>query len=272
MESMEAFHPLFFSAAKEIFEKKRIDADVRPGKMDGAFCKSFAPFLPPYISMNYTGHLRDLMVLAHEIGHGIHFMLSRYQSYLNYKTPPVLSETAATFCEIMVADHLLGKRDFQAHRKNLLACHIEGIFTTVFRQTVLTRFEQAIHRIRQDHLLSEEEISQCWWEENLSLYGEDVALPELYKWGWACVPHFFHRHFYCYNYIFGNLFAILLFQKCRARKGFIDDVIRLFSRGGSEGPLAMFQELGFDFNEASFWERPFDYVKTLIESLKSDQG
>lgn len=268
LASMEAFHPRFYGAAKEFFDKRRVDGAVRPGKMDGAFCKSFAPSLPPCISMNYTGHLRDLMVLAHEIGHGMHFTFSRGMTYLNYASPPLLSETAAVFCEMIVADHMLGETGLPSWRENVLACHIEGILTTVFRQTVLTRFEQAIHGLRQDHPLSEEEICQCWWDANLRLYGEDLALPALYRWGWACVPHLFHRHFYCYNYIFGNLCAILLFQKCRARTGFTEDVIRLFSRGGSEGPLVMLRELGFDFTEASAWETSFVYMETLIDRLE----
>lgn len=272
LESMEAFHPLFFSAAKGFFDKKRIDAEVRKGKINGAFCKSFAPPLPPFISMNYSGHLRDLMVLAHEIGHGVHFLFSRGQTYLNYAPPPLLSETAATFCEMVVAAHLLGAKDFQSYRKNLLACHIEGIITTVFRQTVLTRFEQAIHTLRQDHPLSAEDICQCWWDENHKLYGNDVALPALYRWGWACVPHIFHRHFYCYNYIFGNLAAIFLFQKYRARPEFLEDVIGLFSKGGSEGTLGLFRELGFDFEEASVWGKALTYVESLIDALENLEG
>ena len=272
LSSMEAFHPRFLEAARGFFDKRRIDAEVRAGKINGAFCKSFAPSLPPYISMNYSGHLRDLMILAHEIGHGIHFAFSRGQTYLNYPPPPLLSETAATFCEMIVAARLLGKKDFQSYRKHLLTCHIEGIITTVFRQTVLTRFEQAIHRLRQDKVLSAEEICQCWWDENQRLYGKDVVLPSLYGWGWACVPHFFHRPFYCYNYIFGNLTAILLFQKCRARPEFIGEVIGLFSKGGSEGTLEVFQDLGFDFEGEPFWEKSFAYVESLIDALENLEG
>lgn len=271
MESMEAFHSVFCSAAKEIFENKHIDAEVRKGKMDGAFCKSFAPSLSPYISMNYTGHLRDLMVLAHEIGHGIHFVLSRNQSYLNYATPDLLSETAATFCEMIAMDHVLSQGDYPFNRTNLLACHIESILTTVFRQTVITRFEQAVHDRSNAHEWSDEEICRLWMEENLKLYGKAVAMPHSYRWGWACVPHLFHHHFYCYNYIFGNLMAIRLFEKCRTSPGFQDQVIGLFSIGGSKGPLEIFQEMGLAFNEASVWDRSFNYVKTLIGSLKNCQ-
>jgi len=269
LSSMEVFHPRFLEAARGFFDKRRIDAEVRAGKINGAFCKSFAPSLPPYISMNYSSHLRDLMVLAHEIGHGIHFALSRGQPYLNYKSPPVLSETAATFGELIVMDHLLGEKVYQASWKNLLACHIEGIITTVFRQTVLTRFEQVIHSLAHDHLLSEEEICQCWRDENQKLYGSAVVMPDLSRWGWACVPHFFHQQFYCYNYIFGNLVAMRLFQKYKSHNAFRDDVIGLFSKGGSEGPLAMLGELGFDFNEVSIWDPSFAYVESLIRSLKN---
>ena len=268
LEALAAFHPRFFSAAEDFFDSRRIDAEARPGKMDGAFCRSLAPSLPPFISIYYTGHVRDVMILAHEIGHGIHFLFSQQQSYLNYAPSPLLSETAATFVEIVVADHLLGKKAFPGHRAQFLASHIEGLLITVFRQTVLTRFEQAVHALRQDRFLSAEEICRCWWEENRRLYGEDVEMTPLYRWGWAYIPHFFRHSFYCYSYVFGNLLAIRLFQMCMERKDFPEMMIRLFSQGGAGGPLDMIRELGLDPGEQAFWDPPLAYLESLIESFE----
>lgn len=275
LEALAGFHPRFCSAARDFFDSRRIDAEVRPGKMDGAFCRSFAPSLPPFISMNYTGHLRDLMILAHEIGHGIQFLFSHGQSYLNYVPPPVLSETAATFVEVVVTNHLLGllgKEAFHGHREQFLASHIEGLLITVFRQTVLTRFEQAVHRLRGDRLLSAEEICECWWQENQRLYGQEVEMPPLYRWGWSYVPHFFRHPFYCYSYVFGNLLAIRLFQRCMEKEDFPEMVIRLFSQGGAGGPLDMIRDLGLDPEEEAFWEAPFAYLESLIESFEKSSG
>lgn len=208
------------------------------------------------------------MVLAHEVGHGIQFSFSQNQPYLNYVAPPLLSETAATFVEVVVTDHLLGKKAFHWRRAQFLASHIEGLLISVFRQTVLTRFEQAIHLLRRDRFLSAEEICQCWWEENQRLYGEDVEMPPLYRWGWAYIPHFFRNPFYCYSYVFGNLLAIRLFQKCMERKDFREMVIRLFSQGGAGRPLDMIRELGLDPEEETFWETPSAYLESLIQSLE----
>ena len=266
LEAVETLHPFLYSIVCEIFEKKRIDAEPRTGKQNGAFCKSLAPSLHPYVSMSYTGNINDLMTLAHELGHGIHYRLCSKQGYLNFDPPPILAETASTFMEMVVTDHLRKKEGFRKHRPALLALQIEGILTTVFRQNVLTRFEQAIHNFREDHLLNADEICRLWWEENYRLYGEDVEMIPGYRWGWTHIPHFFHRPFYCYSYMFGNLLSIILFQNYMEKgRDFLDRIIDLFSAGCSRAPLEMLAGMGLSLAEDSFWKQAFQCMEGLIE-------
>jgi oligoendopeptidase F len=269
LETLEDLHPLFHSMGREFFEKNWIDAEVRVGKKGGAFCKCFAPSQHPFVSINYTGHLRDLAILAHELGHGIHYRLAAKQSYLNFDPSPIFAETASTFTEILLIQHLMKKKDVQIPLSALLSSHMEGILITVYRQNVLSRFEQAIHRLRQDHLLGEEEICQLWWDENYRLYGEDVEMIPDYRWGWTYIPHFIHRPFYCYSYIFGNLLSAILYQNYRDKGGdFLEKIILLFSAGCSQAPLEMLAELGLDPGKKSFWAQAFQYVEGLIDALE----
>ena len=266
LEAAENLHPVFHSFVREIFTNNRIDAGVRAGKQNGAFCKSMAPSLHPYISMSYAGDISDLMTLAHEVGHGIHYRFCSEQSYLNFDPPSILTEAASTFMEMVVIEHLMKKKDYQKLRPALLALQIEGIMTTVFRQNVLTRFEQAIHNKRRDHLLSAREICGLWWDENYRFYGEEVEMTDGYRWGWTYIPHFFHRPFYCYSYIFGNLLSIMLFQNYQEKgDGFLETIIDLFKTGSSRAPIEMIKDMGLDI-ENMCWEPALHYIEDLIDS------
>ena len=140
---------------------------------------------------------------------------------------------------------------------------------TVYRQNVLTRFEQAIHRERQNQLSSTEEICQLWWEENERLYGEEVEMIPAYRWGWAYVPHFIHHPFYCYSYIFGNLLAIALYQHFQNNgEDFSEKIISLLSAGASQAPIDVLAQLGLDPAQKSLWEQAFRYLEKLIDALE----
>jgi oligoendopeptidase F len=267
--AIEAFHPWFHSIAHEFFEKNWVDAESRKGKRSGAFCKCFAPSLHPFVLMNYSGNLRDVAVLAHELGHGIHYRLASRQSFLSFDPSPILAETASTFSEILLIQHLLKSEELYAHVPALLASHLDGIMVTVYRQNVLTRFEQAIHRQRQNQLLSTEDLCQLWWDENERLYGEDVEMIPDYRWGWAHVPHFIRHPFYCYSYIFGNLLAIALYNNLENKgENFLQKIIRLFSTGASQRPMEMLTQLGLHSEQKPFWFQAFHYVEGLIDALE----
>lgn len=269
LEAMEMLHPSFHSIAHEFFEKNWVDAELRRGKRGGAFCKCFAPSQHPFVMMNYSGNLRDVAILAHELGHGIHYRLASRQRFLNFDPSPILAETASTFNEIVLTQHLLKREELHAQVPTLLSSHMDGIMTTVYRQNVLTRFEQAIHRQRQNQLLSTEEICRLWWHENERLYAEDVEMIPEYRWGWAHIPHFIHHPFYCYSYIFGNLLAIVLYQNLQDKgEDFLEGIMDLLSTGSSQSPAEMFGRLGLDPGQKFLWEQAFRYVEELIDALE----
>jgi oligoendopeptidase F len=270
MGAMENLHPLFSSIASEFFEKNRVNWKMRKGKEKGSFCKCLAPSQKPYISLAYGGTFRDVMELAHEIGHGIHYVLSSKQSYLNFRMVPIVAETVAIFFEIVQCHYLMKREDFNMHGQAILACAIERMISTVYRQNVLARFEKALYDLRKDHPVNEEEICQLWWDENKKLYGASVEIVPAYRWGWAYIPHLVHLPFYCWSYIFGNLVSIILFENfVEQGDRFMKRIIRLFSSGSSAAPLEMLNEIGFDHRDDSLWDRSFQYMAGLIDCLET---
>jgi len=270
LQSFREFHPLFGRIAGEFFEKRWIDAPPRKGKYGGAFCSGMTPSLHPYLLLNYTGNLRDVLTLAHEMGHGIHFYLARGQNLMNFDPPLTLAETASVFGELVLTQALLREERDLTVRLALLCIEIEDLIATVFRQNVLTRFEQKAYQGRRHSLLSGEEIGGLWWQENAKLFGGSVEMIPEYRWGWAYISHFIHSRFYCYSYIFGELVSLALFQKYEEEgPSFLDRLIRLLERGGSASPHHLLEEAGVDMEQADFWEKGFRVIRRLLDELKS---
>ncbi len=270
LHSFHNFHPLFGKVAGEIFNRRWIDAQPRRGKYGGAFCSGLTPSLHPLLLMNFTGNLRDVLTLAHETGHAIHFYLSRKQSLLNFDPPLTLAETASVFGEMVMMQALLKQEENLAARQALLCAEIEDIIATVFRQNVLTRFEQEAHSRRRDHLLTSEEIGALWQEANGRLFGESVEMVPEYRWGWAYISHFIHTRFYCYSYVFGELVVLSLFEKyLEDGETFVPRLICLLESGGSRSPDELLSQMDVDVNQADFWEKGFRLIRSLIDELKS---
>ena len=268
------FHPLFHSTALSFFENHRIDAEIRRGKLNGAFCLCFGPKQHPVISMNYNGHIQDALVLAHELGHGIHYRLAGRQSYCNFRPPPILEEAASTFMEILLVRHLLEAGDGSVNARTVTAAHLDGLITTVFRQNVITRFEQSLYRLHQDHCPDAEELCGIWRNNITAFFGEDVHTTAIDRWGWAGVPHIIHRPFYCYAYVFGNLIAMALYREFeRGGRGASRDIIRLLASGGAEAPLSILEGMGLAPRDAAFWKGAFAYMDGLIDAfLPAESG
>jgi oligoendopeptidase F len=270
LQSFREFHPLFGEIAGEFFEKRWIDARIRKGKYGGAFCAGMTPSLHPFILQNFTGNLRDVLTLAHEMGHGIHFYLARKQTLLNFDPPLTLAETASVFGELIMTQALLREERDLAVRQALLGLEIEDMIATVFRQNVLTRFEQEVYRCRQEHLLASEEIGNLWWQANAKLFGDSVEMIPEYRWGWAYISHFIHSRFYCYSYVFGELVSLALFEKYEEEgPSFLSRLIRLLERGGSGSPADLLKDVGLDIQQSDFWEKGFLVIRRLIDELKS---
>ncbi len=270
LDAFEAFDPQFRALAGEFFAKNWIDAEIRKGKRGGAFCASPSPQLHPYVLCNYDDNLRDVMTVAHELGHGLHGCLSRKQNYFNYDTPLTTAETASVFGEMLVFDHLLEQQSDREVQIAILAGKIEDIFATVFRQNVLTRFEQLAFSARQEKRLTPEALGQLWLDANGKYYGDAVVMPESYRWGWSYIPHFIHSRFYCYSYVFGQLLVLALYRMYKDEgKGFVPKYIGLLEAGGSDTPEALLKPLGVDIHQAEFWQKGFDEIHVITTKLRA---
>lgn len=240
----------------EFFERCRIDAALRPGKRGGAFSSSAVPGVHPYILINYTDRLRDVMTLAHELGHGLHQYLSRSVGYLQCDTPLTMAEMASVFGEMLTFRQLLEVYPEPRIRLALLCSKIEDSFATVFRQVVLTRFEQSLHQARRDQgELTTGQINELWLAANRPMHGEVVQLSEGYAWWWLYIGHFIHVPFYCYAYAFGELLVLALVQKYKQEgAAFVPRYLELLAAGGSDAPHRLLAGLGVDVNDPTFWD------------------
>jgi len=270
LEAFEAFDPRFRQLATDFFMKNWIDAEIRNGKRSGAFCASPSPQLHPYILCNYNDNLRDVMTVAHELGHGLHGCLSRKQNYFNYDTPLTTAETASVFAEMLVFDNLLARQNDPQVQIALLAGKIEDIFATVFRQNVLTRFEELAFAARKDKRLTPDAVGKLWLDANGKYYGDTVEMPEGYRWGWSYIPHFIHSRFYCYSYVFGQLLVLALYRMYKDEgKSFVPKYLTLLEAGGSDTPEALLKPLGVDIHKVEFWQKGFEEINALTKKLQT---
>jgi oligoendopeptidase F len=268
--SYAAYDPDFGRIVGAFFDERRVDVMPRVGKSGGAFAMGISPEAPPFLLLNYTGTLRDLATIAHEAGHGLHFILSQKQSMLNYHAPLPLAETASVFGEMLLTRALLNKESDPTVRRSLLCAKIEDIIATTFRQTVLTRFELRLHAERKTGLLSSDRIGQIWLEENGKLFGDAVEMIPAYAWGWSYISHFIHSRFYCYSYTFAELLVLALFQKYREDgDSFKPGYRRLLESGGALSPADTARLAGIDITAGDFWQKGYDFLGGLIEELKT---
>jgi oligoendopeptidase F len=254
--SYQAFSPRAGTVIREFFDRNWIDAELRQGKRGGAFSSSAVPSVHPYILMNFTDKLRDVMTLAHELGHGLHQHLSRPVGYLQCDTPLTTAEMASVFGEMLTFQRLQALYPEPRTRLAMLCSKIEDGFATVFRQVVLTRFEQSLHRARREQgELTTEQINELWLAANRPMHGDVVRLTEGYGWWWMYIGHFIHVPFYCYAYAFGELLVLALVQKYKQEgEAFVPRYLELLASGGSDAPHVLLGKLGVDVTDPGFWE------------------
>ncbi len=255
-ESYEAFSPKAGAIIREFFDKRWIDAEMRSGKRTGAFSSSAVPSVHPYILMNYEDKPRDVMTLAHELGHGLHQYLARPVGYFQCDTPLTTAETASVFGEMLTFRRLQELYPDPRTRLAMLCSKIEDGFATVFRQVVLTRFEQGLYKARQERgELTTEQINELWMDANRPMYGDAVRLTDGYGWWWLYIGHFIRSPFYCYAYAFGELLVLALFEMYRREgEAFVPRYLDLLAAGGSAAPDALLARLGVDVTDPGFWE------------------
>ena len=267
LDSFADFSSRLSDIAREFFDKNWIDAEIREGKRGGAFSHSTVPSVHPYVFTNYSGKLRDVMTLAHELGHGIHQYLSRDQGYFQCNTPLTTAETASVFGEILVFHKLMESEENSRVRLSLLCGKLEDIFATVFRQVVMTRFEEELHHARRDKgELPAETISEIWIKANKNMFGSSVLLTEEYKWWWTYIPHFIHSPFYCYAYSFGELLVLSLYKKyLNERDSFVPKYIELLSSGGSDSPEKLLSRVGVNITDPEFWQGGLSILRDMVK-------
>lgn len=271
-DAYNEFSPQAGSIVQEFYDKKWIDADLRDGKRGGAFSASTLADLHPYILMNFTGTSRDVATLAHELGHGIHQLLSQSVGYLNSDTPLTTAETASVFGEMLIFEKMLQDSDSKEEKLGLIINKLDDIFATVFRQVCMTRFEEKIHTARREQgELKTEDLNKLWIEANSQMFGDNIKWTDNYNFWWSYIPHFIHSPFYCYAYAFGLLLSITLYFKYKQsenKQDFVEKYTKILSLGGSLNPVELLKILDIDLNDKEFWNNGFKLVDELVSQAE----
>ena len=250
------------------FDENWIDAPTRPGKRGGAFCAYTVPSHHPYLLLNWTGRTRDVLTLAHELGHGVHAYLARDQGIFHQTTPLTLAETASVFGETVTNNRLLSLIDDPAERFSLLSSSLEDSIATVFRQVAMNRFEDRCHNIRRDEgELSVERFGEVWAETQTDILGPSVEITEGYKNWWSYIPHFMGTPGYVYAYAYGQLLALSVYARY-AEEGdaFVPAYLDLLRAGGSKSPEELGKIVQCDLSDPGFWDAGLDIVEGQLNA------
>jgi oligoendopeptidase F len=257
--------------AKRFFDEPWIDAPVRPGKRPGAFCAYTVPSQHPYLLLNWTGRRRDVLTLAHELGHGLHAYLARGQGIFHQTTPLTLAETASVFGETVTFGRLLDETADPAARLALLAESIEGQIATVFRQTAMNRFEDRVHTERRERgELSVDRFGELWAETQADLLGDTVEITDGYRTWWSYIPHFIAVPGYVYAYAYGQLLALSVYRKYEERGSeFVPQYLELLRSGGSRSPDELGRIVDVDLDDPGFWDGGLAIVEQQLQAAEA---
>jgi oligoendopeptidase F len=264
------FSPEMATIARQFFDKRWIDAPVRPGKVSGAFAHPTVPSAHPYVLLNYLGKTRDVMTLAHELGHGVHQVLAAGQGALMASTPLTLAETASVFGEMLTFQRLLRETKDKAKRKILLASKVEDMINTVVRQIAFYTFERKVHTARKDGELTPDQLGQIWLEVQRESLGEGIKFGEGYDSYWAYIPHFIHSPFYVYAYAFGDCLVNSLYARYQeSAAGFQDKYFAMLKAGGTKHHKELLAPFGLDAADPAFWQKGLSVISGMIDELET---
>ncbi|PYB73395.1 M3 family oligoendopeptidase [Rhizobium wuzhouense] len=264
------FAPEMAEIAGRFFDGGWIDAPARPGKAPGAFAHPTVPSAHPYVLVNYLGKPRDVMTLAHELGHGVHQVLAGGQGALMCQTPLTLAETASVFGEMLTFRALLNKTTDSKERKAMLAQKVEDMINTVVRQIAFYQFERKIHAARKEGELTAEQIGELWLSVQEESLGPAIKISEGYETWWAYIPHFIHSPFYVYAYAFGDCLVNSLYAVYRnAEDGFQQKYFELLKAGGTKHHSELLAPFGLDATDPAFWSKGLSMIEGLIDELEA---
>ncbi|MBX3598098.1 MAG: M3 family oligoendopeptidase [Rhizobiaceae bacterium] len=270
LSAYESFSPEMADIARRFFDRNWIDAPVRVGKSPGAFAHPTVPSVHPYVLLNYLGKPRDVMTLAHELGHGVHQVLAAEQGALMASTPLTLAETASVFGEMLTFRSLLEKTRDRRERKAMLAQKVEDMINTVVRQIAFYEFERRVHTERQNGELTTDQIGELWLSVQRESLGEAIALKPGYETFWTYIPHFIHSPFYVYAYAFGDCLVNSLYAVySKTEQGFQEKYFAMLRAGGSKHYSELLAPFGLDAREPDFWQRGLSVIEELIDELEA---
>ena len=270
-ESYASFSGAIADIVQEFYDKSWIDAPASPGKRPGAFCSYTVPSRNPYVLLNYTARRRDVLTLAHELGHGVHSALARHQGIFHHSTPLTVAETASVFGETVVFERLLEMEKDPASRLALLAENVEGGIATVFRQTAMNRFEHLVHTARREEgELSVERINEAWAESQVEMLGDSVEITDGYRTWWSYVPHFISTPGYVYAYSYGQLLALAVYKQYQEKgDAFVPSYIEMLGAGGSMAPEDLGKIVGCDLTDPEFWNGGLSIVADQLDATEA---
>jgi oligoendopeptidase F len=271
LDGFRAFSPKMADIAEMFFKEQWIHAPLLEGKRGGAFAHPAVPDAHPYVLVNYTGNLRDVSTVAHELGHGVHQYLAKDLGYFNSDTPLVLAETASVFAELLVFNKQLEQIKETDCKKAFICQKIESIFATVFRQISMNRFEDMMHnRRREKGELSDDDLSELWMASQQPMFGDSVTLGDHYRTWWSYIPHFLHTPGYVYSYAFGELLVLALYQQY-LQKGddFVPRYIELLSMGGSRSPYELLKPFDIDLDSPDFWQGGLQVIDNMLKDVEN---
>ncbi len=270
LKAYGAFSPEMASIAGDFFTKRWIDAPTRPGKAPGAFAHPTVPSAHPYVLLNYLGKTRDVMTLAHELGHGVHQVLAAKQGALMANTPLTLAETASVFGEMLTFQALLRETTDKAKRKILLASKAEDMINTVVRQIAFYTFERKVHAARREGELTPEQLNAFWMEVQHESLGDSIEFGAGYETFWTYIPHFIHSPFYVYAYAFGDCLVNSLYARYReSETGFQEKYFDMLKAGGTKHHSELLKPFGLDATDPQFWQKGLSVISGLIDELET---
>ncbi len=269
LEAYHDFSPAMANIGKRFFMENWIDAPARPGKESGAFSHPTVPSVHPYILMNYQGKIRDVMTLAHELGHGVHQVLSSEQGALMSDTPLTLAETASVFGEQLTFRALLKREKDQKQRQVMIANKIEDMLNTVVRQVAFCEFERQVHDKRKTGELSVDDIGKIWMQVQTESLGSAIKFDDEYKYYWAYIPHFIHSPFYVYAYAFGDCLVNSLYGVYQKQPdGFVEKYLQMLKAGGTLRHKELLAPFGLYAGNPDFWQQGMNVISGFIDEIE----
>jgi oligoendopeptidase F len=269
LDAYQAFDPKFAEMAERVFSQNHLDSEVRKGKRGGAFCWPSSPDLTPWVMLNYQGKADDVSTMAHELGHAVHSMLAADHSIFTFHSNLPLAETASTFGEMVLVDHMLKHETDESVRRDILFGQVDGAYATIMRQAYFALFERQAHEMIQKGA-SVDELAEAYLQNLKDQFGDAVDVSDEFKWEWVSIPHIYDVPFYVYAYTFGQLLVLSLYQQYKQEgESFIPRYTKILSTGGSKAPVQVLSEAGIDIFDARFWQGGFDVLAGLIGELEA---